>query len=126
MSVLTLSIPMDAEAPGEARSALREFLQDECPSAFVEDACLLTSELVTNSTRHAGAPLGSVVDLWSGLSPETLRVEVADSGRGFALAAQADRTSGGWGLIIVDRVADRWGILRDPARTWFELDRLKR
>jgi hypothetical protein len=30
---------------------------------------------------------------------------------------------GGWGLVLVDRIADRWGIIHSPDGTcvWFEL-----
>ena len=31
--------------------------------------------------------------------------------------------SGGWGLFLVDRIADRWGVRRTPSGTsvWFEI-----
>jgi anti-sigma regulatory factor (Ser/Thr protein kinase) len=32
-------------------------------------------------------------------------------------------SSGGWGLFLVDQIADRWGVRRTPTGTcvWFEL-----
>jgi hypothetical protein len=31
---------------------------------------------------------------------------------------------GGFGLVLVDRISDRWGVIRDrPNVVWFELDR---
>ena len=30
----------------------------------------------------------------------------------------------GWGLYLVDQIADRWGVDHDPGtRVWFEIDR---
>src|SRR5438093_792910 len=55
---------------------------------------------------------------------DRVRVEIEDMGSGFASPGppKADG-SGGWGLYLVDELADRWGI-RDgpPTRVWFEVD----
>jgi hypothetical protein len=51
-------------------------------------------------------------------------VEVEDAGRGCSLPAHpgANGTCG-WGLYLVDQLADRWGILsRGPTTVWFEMD----
>jgi anti-sigma regulatory factor (Ser/Thr protein kinase) len=54
-------------------------------------------------------------------------VEVCDEGPGFepiGRTAGQDDTSG-WGLYLVDQMADRWGVAREDAatRVWFELKR---
>ena len=40
----------------------------------------------------------------------------------FGARPNADH-SGGWGLFLVDRIADRWGVRRTPSGTsvWFEI-----
>jgi anti-sigma regulatory factor (Ser/Thr protein kinase) len=95
-----------------------------------ENAELLVSELVTNSVRHAGLPSAASIEFSLRCSPEVLMVEVADAGRGFdhdaptrpRAVAGTDRASG-WGLFLVDRIADRWGAVQvdGETRVWFEL-----
>jgi hypothetical protein len=54
-----------------------------------------------------------------------LRVEVRDGGAGFVPERRRERSEpGGWGLMLVEGIADRWGVKRDPTTTvWFELPR---
>jgi len=95
-----------------------------------ENAELLVSELVTNSVRHAGLPEEASIEFSVRASAEVLMVEVADAGRGFDHAVQpgpaldgAVTPSSGWGLFLVDRIADRWGAVQTDGETrvWFEL-----
>ena len=56
----------------------------------------------------------------------SVRVEVADPGQGFEPAPRDEAMTkpGGWGLYLVDRIADRWGVIRNRMnRVWFEIDR---
>jgi hypothetical protein len=56
----------------------------------------------------------------------TVRVEVSDPGRGFEPdPPRADPERGqGFGLFLVDQLADRWGVMNRPSsRVWFEIDR---
>lgn len=95
-----------------------------------ENAELLVSELVTNSVRHAGLPEEASIEFSVRASAEVLMVEVADAGLGFDHTAmpRPPGTSGapegsGWGLFLVDRIADRWGAVQmdGETRVWFEL-----
>jgi signal transduction histidine kinase len=55
-----------------------------------------------------------------------VRVAVVDSGPGFAASERPSSpgVDGGFGLFLVDRIADRWGTDGEGATTvWFELDR---
>jgi anti-sigma regulatory factor (Ser/Thr protein kinase) len=55
-----------------------------------------------------------------------VRVEVWDHGHGFKPARQTpDRESmSGWGLYLVDQLADRWGVSATSGTSvWFEIDR---
>lgn len=105
---------------------LRAYLEPQ----VAEDAELLVTELVTNSVRHAGLPAQAGIEFSLRASAEVLMVEVADGGRGFdgesptRLAAEAGTArSSGWGLFLVDRIADRWGAVQmdGETRVWFEL-----
>jgi len=90
------------------------------------EAQLLVTELVTNAVRHGGLSPGDVISLGVGLQASTLRIEVADGGPGFdpATALEPDREDpGGWGLLLVSRLASRWGVTRgSPNVAWFEID----
>jgi len=85
---------------------------------------LLTSELITNAVRHADS--GSI-GLSCHMSGRTIRVEVSDEGPGFEPGRRRRVEAGrrdGWGLQIVDELADRWGVSGQAgARVWFEIDR---
>jgi len=97
---------------------------------ILETARLLTSELVTNSIRHAGLRPGDAIRVVAGWTGTTLRVMVRDGGSGARAAAGvagAIRPSptgeSGWGLFLVDRLATRWGTnLGGVPGFWFELE----
>ena len=120
---LDLQLPAEPQAVAEFRGALDELaplLDPEC----LDNVRLLVSELVTNAIRHGPNSDGARVRLTARLQDDTLRVEVADEGPGFERPGPpaADQI-GGWGLILVDRVATRWGIVDTaPTRVWFEVD----
>lgn len=111
------------EAPARARRALAK-LRADLDAPTMETLRLLVTELVGNSIKHAEAE--SVV-LNVRVSPRAVLAEVTDEGDGFRPASarvrRADDT--GWGLFMVERLADRWGVVRDGhvTRVWFELSR---
>ena len=110
-------------AIGRARHALEEALAGtEVDSGTSGDLTLLVSELVTNAVRHAR---GDRFEVRLEVRPDVVRLEVHDEGDGFEPEiAPSDDGSGGYGLYIVDRLADRWGVERDAGGvTWVELDR---
>jgi anti-sigma regulatory factor (Ser/Thr protein kinase) len=91
----------------------------------MEDVRLLVSELVTNSVRHSDMASSDPVQLDVSVSSRTVRVEVCDSGGGFEPHPRApDETrAGGWGLLLVDKLSDRWGVASNTlTRVWFEID----
>jgi anti-sigma regulatory factor (Ser/Thr protein kinase) len=121
---MSVELEPGATAAGEARAALT-VLDGRIDAGALDDIRLLVSELVTNSVRHAGAER-DLVRLAVRSSGRTVRVEVSDGGRGFTprtRSAPHDEV-GGWGLHLVDQLADRWGVETGRrTRVWFELDR---
>ena len=116
---LTLKIDAGPDAPGEARTALRRFHPELAPD-LMQVVVLLASELVSNAVRHARAEL---VGVRFEVLPDRVRVEVGDRGPGFD-PAHVPPSDGGWGLRLVDEMADRWGAADDHGfQVWFELDR---
>lgn len=81
----------------------------------LETLRLLVSELVTNSIRHARLQTGEKVHLRVATGEGVIRVEVRNPGSWFKPSKPVPRKdlSSGWGLYLVDSLADRWGVDRD-------------
>jgi anti-sigma regulatory factor (Ser/Thr protein kinase) len=94
-------------------------------STVLENVQLLTTELVSNCVQHGNAGPKSEIQLGFSTPDGVVRVEVTDSGDGFELEMPvADPTTpGGFGLLIVDSGASRWGVSRDGRCVWFEVPR---
>jgi two-component sensor histidine kinase len=109
--------PSAASARRFVDAALRRW---DVEPDVVDIALLLTSELVTNSYRHAACDAQvSVVR-----RPDVVRVEVHDSGGGRVQRRPLDpERADGRGLNIVDAMASRWGSTTSESGTlvWFEL-----
>ena len=112
-------------AAAEARRAL-EGLGDLLPSGKLEDVRLLVSELVANSVVHAGLSPEEAITVTVTVQGGLVRGEVRDPGPGFEPPrepAPKSDLAGGWGLYIVDRVANRWGVAHTGSKSvWFEID----
>lgn len=97
-------------------------LAGEVDEEQLEVLRLLVSEMVSNSIRHAEGSRS--VEVRVRLGRRSIRLEVEDRGPGFRPPRAAPSASGGWGLVIVDRLARRWGVRSGPKTTvWLELDR---
>lgn len=110
-------------AVGAARRALVEKGLDPDLNHTV---CLLTSEVVTNSIRHAGLRESDRILLAARLTRDFVRVEVRDPGEGFDPGVRHDAP--GYGLRMLEILSDRWGVDRveTGCRVWFEVDRRRR
>lgn len=112
-------------SPGAAAKARRGLanLRGDLDAPLMETLRLLVTELVTNSVRHTSA---DAVMLKVLVGNAAVWTEVTDRGPGFDPgqdAPEADHT--GWGLFLVERLAERWGVNRDGngTKVWFELRR---
>ena len=122
---LYLQLRPGPQAAGEGRHAL-DPLEGSLNESQLGELRLLVTELLTNSVRH-GAGERSWITLDVEIYSNAVRVVVADDGPGF----EPERTPtphegrpGGWGLCLVDRLSDRWGVQRDgETAVWFEMDR---
>jgi anti-sigma regulatory factor (Ser/Thr protein kinase) len=111
-------------APAEARREIAARLPGGLPQSLVDDMMLLTTELVTNSVRHAPEEATGSIELTVLHGPSAIRVEVRDPGGGFTHVPQqpAGLAEGGRGLFLVDALADRWGMDEGGQTTvWYEL-----
>jgi anti-sigma regulatory factor (Ser/Thr protein kinase) len=130
---IDLRIAPTLEAPGAARIAiegvrggLMQRLPHETAVDLYADLRLLVSELVSNSVRHAGLAADQPVRLTLRIERSTLRVEVHDKGPGLRdrpLDGDPLAATGGRGLLLVERLTDRWGASQDGSSVvWFEID----
>lgn len=110
-------------APERVRAwlhATTEWLPQELETNLV----LLTCELVNNSVLHGEASEEDVIEVELRTTQTGLRAQVTDPGTGFTPAGRGRELDepGGWGLVLVERLAASWGVERDErTRVWFEL-----
>jgi anti-sigma regulatory factor (Ser/Thr protein kinase) len=122
---LRLSIAGGPRAPERARAWLQS-VADWLPQEVERNLLLLTCELVNNSVLHGQASETDMIEIELRRTDTGVRAEVSDPGPGFA-PKERDRgldEPGGWGLVLVQSIAKRWGVERDGGtRVWFELAR---
>jgi two-component sensor histidine kinase len=94
------------------------------PRAVRDDVLLLVTELVTNAVLHSRAEPHGLVRVELHRASGFVRVAVSDEGTGFTADAPLEPSkAGGWGLGLVDRIADRWAVTPAASGTcaWFEI-----
>ncbi len=130
--VATAAYPPEPSAAGQARHFVRETLRSwRVPGPagracdLVDDAVLLTSELVTNAVVHAGTQ----VQVTCRMSGGGIEVAVRDRHPARALGSSgpppddpAGRTSGR-GLLLPSALASAWGVTytRTSKAVWFRI-----
>jgi serine/threonine-protein kinase RsbW len=116
-------VPGGTRAAGVARRSVLS-VQAGLPGAIRHRLALLLSELVTNSIQYGGAGSHETVQVRLASSSERVRVEVFDPGASGAGPRDRVEEAGGYGLMLVDRLADDWGREDTEAGgtlAWFEL-----
>jgi anti-sigma regulatory factor (Ser/Thr protein kinase) len=107
-----------------ARLALTD-LDAHLDTSLAFDVRLLVSELVTNSVQHAHVGPDDSIMLDLRITEELVRAEVRDGGPGFDPSADAPSGDAdkGWGLFLVEQLADAWGVGEGGDGVWFEIQR---
>ncbi|MEU2270062.1 SpoIIE family protein phosphatase [Streptomyces olindensis] len=130
-SVITARAAASFEPVGRSVASARSFVRDTLQgwgfADIVDDAVVLTSELVTNAVVHAGTS----ADVLCLRSDEGVRIEVADRYpereiplQGAAVNMGSPDREGGRGLQLCAALAGRWGVEYTPTHktVWFQLD----
>ena len=125
--VANANFDIDATANASARHLVSDLLDRWEIQNLKEDAELLTGELVNNAIRHASTELTLVVAVAEGI----LEIGVTDLD---PLSVPLVRPNwdrmkenvlaeGGRGLLLVELVADEWGVVGLPLgkQVWFRL-----
>ena len=114
------ALPQGEHAAAVARQFVARTLEQHGAGALAETAVLLASELVTNAILH-GMPTVHVDVLQVA---DGLRIAVTDEHPRLPAPRQATRDDEhGRGLLLVEHLADRWGVDPSPPgkSVWFEL-----
>ncbi len=122
-----LRLRPNRHAPAAVRTMIRQMLDEAHLAAMADDVLLLATELTTNAVLHAGTDLDVTVDV----DANRVHVAVADGHRGElpvldpTSATRRPLLSHGRGLILVDRIATRWGVVHDNSgkSVWFDIQR---
>ena len=120
---MEVEIAVGQHAPLAARSAVERWLSGRVSAPLYDDVRLLVSELVTNSVRHAQLTLDMTIRVSVELVDGAVRIEVEDPGDDAIAPAAPDREhGGGFGLYLVEILAERWGSTNDGKTcVWAEL-----
>jgi anti-sigma regulatory factor (Ser/Thr protein kinase) len=103
------------EAPARARA---QVLARTGRIARADDLALLVSEAVTNAVRHGGSGPRDPVVVHVSHGCEAVAVRVCDGGDGVPRRRRSGH-DGGFGLQLVDLLAESWGV--GPGELWFSL-----
>jgi anti-sigma regulatory factor (Ser/Thr protein kinase) len=115
---MNFTLPPSSAAAAAARERLAP-LADDVPPRTYADLRLIVTELVTNGVKFGG---GDPIDVRVELDPDRgIAGEVADGGDGRIAIRETAGPDGGWGLRIVDALADEWGVQEGPTHVWFRL-----
>ncbi|WP_455356958.1 SpoIIE family protein phosphatase [Streptomyces sp. SYSU K217416] len=130
-AVITARAAANFEPVGRSVATARAFVRDTLQgwgfTDIIDDAVVLTSELVTNAVVHAGTH----ADVLCLRTEDGVRVEVADRypEREIPLHNPAHPfgspdQEGGRGLLLCAAMATRWGVEYAPTQkqVWFQLD----
>jgi anti-sigma regulatory factor (Ser/Thr protein kinase) len=118
-----LALPADATAPGLARAFLRRVTRDwEVSDDVVEDAAMVTTELVANAVDHAHS--ASTLSLRAERGSLCVTVRDALPGPLPRLAPIDPTAPRGRGLQMVDALSTAWGVSlhADGKSIWAVLD----
>jgi serine/threonine-protein kinase RsbW len=123
MDAISLSLPALPSSATTARSEVTRRLAQRVTNGALEDVRLLLTELITNALRHSGMTADDEIRVRAVLSGGTVRIEVHDPGRdGPIERREPGARGGGYGLFLVERLTDEWGVeQRDGTTVWAEL-----
>src|ERR671919_1638832 len=125
-SFTTLALPRDLGTPAQGRRLLESAL-DSLPESVLADAQLLLTEVLSNAILHGSAGGGARPDVSVEADEAIVPGAVTDPGPPFprpAIHPPDPLAASGWGLYLLERLAEQWGVEDEPdggSAVWFEL-----
>jgi anti-sigma regulatory factor (Ser/Thr protein kinase) len=113
--LLELELPRNRSCAVAARRFVERAVGAMLSGERLDDLKLVVTELVENAYVHGR---GEIV---LRLRPrrDAVRVEVVDQGRGARVGIrEQNRDPGGWGLRLVDQLAESWGVHNGITHVW--------
>jgi anti-sigma regulatory factor (Ser/Thr protein kinase) len=118
---VTFDLDAQPSAPARARRRI-DALEGAVAPRVLEDLRIVISELVANSVKYGpGAPITVRLRVDS---PTAVRGDVNDQGKATQPPQVRQRPGGpegGYGLNLVDRLSERWGVHEGSTHVWFVL-----
>jgi anti-sigma regulatory factor (Ser/Thr protein kinase) len=121
---VAIDLPLEPESARRAREQLKSFRSSVDESTFI-DLCLLVDELVVEALHGSSdgkAPYD--IRLRAQLEHDRVHVAMEEGGGAYHLPSRRPEPGDpGFGLHLVQRLSDRWGIRRDrdQATVWLDL-----
>ena len=116
-------LPAVPDSVGQARRDVAKLVSPPLDGRALDDLLLGVSEAVANAVQHGSA--NETISLSLEIAGGQFRVLVSDSSPAFAQppGQPSPVHNGGWGLFLIETVANRWGLERDNDQThvWFEM-----
>lgn len=113
----SLVLPCTPYAPATVRQELDKL---ETIESIRGNAKLVATEIVSNAVRHSGCTPEHQIEVHARLNSDLLEISVHDPGLSTehpqVRADRGDLDIGGLGLMIVERLSDRWGTARANGR----------
>jgi anti-sigma regulatory factor (Ser/Thr protein kinase) len=120
---VAIHLPAEPESARRARKQLEAFRSSLDEVSFV-DLCLLVNELVVEALRTSDGATSEPIELRAERDGERVRVLIAEGGGAYELPSRRPEPgTPGFGLHLVQRLSDRWGMRRDRNRAtvWLEM-----
>jgi hypothetical protein len=117
---VAIDLPPEPESAGRARRKLKAFEGALDDTSFI-DLCLLVDELIVEALHGNGhGPIG----LRGEIDGDRVRIAVAEGSGAYHLPSRRPEPGDpGFGLHLVQRLSDRWGMRRERGRAtvWLEM-----
>jgi anti-sigma regulatory factor (Ser/Thr protein kinase) len=119
-------LPYEPAAVSAARRLVSDFAEDRLSEMRLYELQLMVSEVVTNAVMHGAPEPDGNIGLRLEGDQGVLRAAVTDGGAMFTFdlrSIEDTRRDEHFGLVTVDRLADRWGLSLDGKKAiWLEVD----